>query len=180
MATRPGSPCKPRIAPRLAVLDWVMPGVDGAEINRRLRQRLTPTPPYVLLLTGRDGKADVVAGLQAGANDYVTKPFDREELRARIKVGRTVVELQQALADRIRELEDALSRVKQLQGLLPICCYCKKVRDDHNYWQQVEHYLAHHGDLRFSHSICPDCMRDVVGPQLREAGLDAPDLGSDT
>jgi DNA-binding response OmpR family regulator len=157
--------------PKLAVLDWVMPGIDGTEICRRLRAEPATEPVYVLLLTARGAKADVVAGLQAGANDYVTKPFDREELRARVEVGRAVVELQASLAARVRELEQALAQVKQLRGLLPICCYCKKVRDDRDYWQQVEEYVTARSEARFSHGICPDCVRNVVEPQLRSAGL---------
>jgi sigma-B regulation protein RsbU (phosphoserine phosphatase) len=144
--------------PPMAVLDWCMPGLDGLEVCRRVRGKKTPEPPYLLLLTGRDAKADVVAGLQAGANDYLVKPFDREELRARLQVGRQVVELQRALAARVRELEAALAQVKQLRGLLPICSYCKKVRDDSNYWQQVETYFLEHSEIRFSHGICPDCL----------------------
>src|SRR5262249_57910928 len=100
-----------------------------------------------------------VTGLQSGANDYVTKPFDRAELQARVCVGKSVVELQRSLALRVRELEDALSQVRQLQGLLPICCYCKKIRDDRNYWQQVETYVGDHSAARFSHAICPDCLK---------------------
>jgi sigma-B regulation protein RsbU (phosphoserine phosphatase) len=145
-------------APAMAILDWSMPGLDGLEVCRRLREKKTPQPPYLLLLTGRDAKADVVTGLQAGANDYIVKPFDREELRARLAVGRQVVELQQALAARVRELEEALAQVKRLRGLLPICSYCKKIRDDSNYWHQVETYFLDHSEVRFSHGICPDCL----------------------
>jgi DNA-binding response OmpR family regulator len=159
-------------APRLAILDWIMPGLDGVEVCRRVKGLVSPVPAYVILLTGRDGKADKVAGFDAGANDYLTKPFDREELRARVGVGRTVVELQVALARRVQELEAALSQVKQLSGLLPICCYCKKIRDDTNYWQQIEQYLSRHSDAQFSHGICPDCFRDVVKPEILGRGGD--------
>jgi CheY-like chemotaxis protein len=152
--------------PELAILDWIMPGLDGAEVCRRERQKQTATPVYLILLTARDAKADVVAGLQAGANDYVTKPFDPDELHARVQVGRMVTQLQASLAARVRELEGALALVKQLQGLLPICCYCKKVRDDGNYWRQVEEYLSAHSEVQFSHGICPDCWRKVVEPEL--------------
>ncbi|MCI0457433.1 MAG: response regulator transcription factor [Gemmataceae bacterium] len=145
-------------APKMAVLDWGRPGLDGLEVCRRVREKQAPEPTYLILLTGRDAQADVVAGLQAGANDYVTKPFDPEELRARLQVGRQVVELQHSLAARVRELEEALAQVQRLQGMLPICSYCKKVRDDHNYWQQVETYFLDHSEVRFSHSICPDCL----------------------
>ena len=110
---------------------------------------------YVILLTARDARADVVAGLDAGADDYLIKPFDLEELRARVQVGRRLVALQDRLADRVAELQEALTKVKQLNGLLPICAYCKRIRTDQNYWEQVEHYVAEHSEAQFSHGICP-------------------------
>src|SRR5437867_1673805 len=112
-------------APRLAILDWMMPGIDGPEICRRLRKSSGAEAVYVILLTGKDRREDIVEGLDAGANDYVTKPFDHDELRARLMVGARMVELQSLLAKRVRDLEDAMAKVKQLSGLLPICYYCK-------------------------------------------------------
>ena len=156
-------------APKLAILDWMMREIDGLEICRRVRQRPDAGPLLVILLTARGRKENVIAGLQAGADDYVTKPFDHEELRARVQVGVRLVELQSMLADRVVELEEAIARVRQLRGLLPICSYCKKVRDDKNYWQQVEQYVSTHADVKFSHGICPDCYREVVEPQLDAA-----------
>ena len=153
-------------APRLAILDWMMPEIDGVEVCRRVRRASSATPVYIILLTAKSGKADIVKGLEAGANDYITKPFDRLELRARVQVGETVVNLQQNLAARVEELEIALGKVKQLQTILPICSYCKHVRDDQNYWQQVDSYLSEHTDTQFSHGICPDCYESVVKPQL--------------
>ena len=90
------------------------------------------------------------------------------ELRARINVGCQVLNLQKGLAQRVRELEAALLHVKQLQGMLPICSYCKSVRDDQNYWQRVESYISQHSSLQFSHGICPKCYEEVVEPQLEE------------
>ncbi len=156
-------------APKLAILDWMMPEIDGLEICRRARARPGAGLLHIILLTARGRKEDVIAGLQAGADDYVTKPFDHEELRARVQVGVRLIELQSTLAERVAELEDALARVRQLRGLLPICSYCKKVRDDRNYWQQVEQYVSSHADVKFSHGICPDCYRSVVEPQLDAA-----------
>jgi sigma-B regulation protein RsbU (phosphoserine phosphatase) len=144
----------------------MMPGLNGLQICRKIRRIPTSTPPYLILLTAKGRREDIVTGLQAGANDYVTKPFDREELRARVQVGVRIVELQHSLADRVRALEEALARVKQLQGLLPICSYCKKIRDDQNYWQQVENYISQHSEAQFSHSICPDCYESLVRPEL--------------
>ena len=153
-------------APHLAILDWMMPEIDGVELCRRVRNLPTVTPPYLILLTAKGGKEDVVTGLDAGANDYLTKPFDRAELRARVQVGAQVLELQGNLAARVCELEAALSQVKQLQGLLPICSYCKKIRDEKNYWHRVESYISEHAEVEFSHGICPACYTDVVQPQL--------------
>ena len=130
---------------------------------------------YLILLTSRGDKEHVLAGLQAGANDYVTKPFDRDELLARVRVGAQMVGLQAELAARVHELEDALARVKQLQGLLPICSYCKSIRDDKNYWHQVETYVKSHSEAEFSHGICPGCWEKVVKAQLREQGIAVPD-----
>src|SRR5579885_544556 len=90
--------------PKLAILDWMMPGLDGPEVCRRLRELPTQEPVYVILLTGRGAKTDIVAGLEAGASDYVTKPFEPEELRARVRVGEQVLGLQAQLAGRVREL----------------------------------------------------------------------------
>jgi sigma-B regulation protein RsbU (phosphoserine phosphatase) len=154
--------------PAMAVMDWMMPGLDGPEICRRVRTLASQTPTYVILLTSRDASADIVAGLHAGADDYVTKPPKEDELLARLSVGARVVTLQQALADRVKKLEEALSNVKQLQGLLPICSYCKSIRDDQNYWRRVETYISEHSGVQFSHSFCPDCYERYVKPQLDE------------
>jgi len=153
-------------APSLVILDWMMPGMGGVEICRRVRElgRLT----YLILLTSRTGSEDIVEGLDAGADDYVTKPFNREELRARVQGGKRVVELQRSLAQRVEQLEQALTRVKQLQGLLPICSYCKKIRDDGNYWKQVEAYITEHSEAIFSHGICPECFEKFVTPELNK------------
>jgi DNA-binding response OmpR family regulator len=147
--------------PSLLILDWLMPGMDGIEICRKVRTSAQHQSAYVILLTSRGSKEDVVAGLEAGADDYITKPFDHGELRARVQVGLRVLELQSALADRVRELEEAMASVKTLQGLLPICCYCKKIRDDGNYWHRVESYIGEHANVRFSHGICPECSQKV-------------------
>jgi DNA-binding response OmpR family regulator len=154
-------------APPLAILDWMMPDTDGLEVCRRARRIQSATPVYIILLTAKTEKTDIVKGLEAGANDYVTKPFDRHELRARVQVGATVVNLQRNLAARVEELENALAKVKQLQEILPICSYCKQIRDDQNYWQQVDTYISEHTNTQFSHSICPGCYESVVEPMMR-------------
>jgi DNA-binding response OmpR family regulator len=157
-------------APRLAVLDWMMPGMDGAEICGRLRKKREKDDSlstYIILLTIRTSKEDIVEGLDAGANDYITKPFDINELRARVDVGRRVVELEDALAERVSELRNALEHIETLQGVLPICMYCHKIKNDAESWDRLEKYISEHSDAEFSHSICPDCAEEHF-PRLRE------------
>jgi sigma-B regulation protein RsbU (phosphoserine phosphatase) len=146
----------------LAILDWMMPGIDGPDVCRRVRTERPDANMYLLLVTARESRHDMVAGLDAGADDYIIKPFDPDELRARVAVGVRVLSLQQKLAERVTELQDALASVKQLRGLLPICSYCKRIRGDDQYWQQVEGYIAAHSDAQFSHGICPSCFAALL------------------
>jgi DNA-binding response OmpR family regulator len=153
-------------APAIAILDWMMPQMDGVEVCRRIRQQ--PDRPYIylLLLTAKSQKEEVAAGLDAGADDYVIKPFDPDELRARLKVGQRVVELERALERRVQDLQTALDDVKKLKQLLPICMYCKSVRDDQDYWRQIDEYIHTETGTDFSHGICPHCMEKINKGQL--------------
>ncbi len=160
--------------PAVAILDWMMPGMSGLDVCRRARQEPHTALAYLILLTARGSRHDVVEGLGAGADDYITKPFDRDELLARVRVGVRVAELQMSLAERVKQLEEAAANIHRLQGLLPICAYCKKVRNDQNYWQQVEAYLGDHSDLVFSHGICPDCFEKFIRPELARISADKP------
>lgn len=144
--------------PSLAILDWMMPGLDGVALCARIRERPECSHMYVILLTSRDSSADIVVGLEAGADDYLVKPFDPNELRARVHTGSRVISLQNRLVDKIAALEEALANVKQLRGLLPMCSYCKSIRNDGDYWQQLETYIADHSDAEFSHGVCPTCL----------------------
>lgn len=165
-------------APQIALLDWMMPHVDGVDVCRRVREQGSPQPLYLILVTGRGGEEDLITGLDAGADEYLTKPVSPQELRARLQAADRIIELQESLNGRVRELELTLARVKQLHGLLPICMYCKKIRDDRNYWQQVEAYVSAHSEAQFSHGICPDCYTRVIEPQLDElANLGRPGSG---
>jgi CheY-like chemotaxis protein len=161
-------------APRLAIIDWMMPGLDGLEVCRLVRDNPATAATYIILLTGRTGKEDLVAGLEGGADEYLVKPVELDELRGRLHAARRIVELQERLAHKVSELQDALGNVRQLEGLLPICSYCKRVRDDHNYWQQVEDYVAAHSRARFSHGICPECLDRVARNELETAGGSSP------
>jgi DNA-binding response OmpR family regulator len=157
-------------APPLAILDWMMPGVDGLEVVRRVRALRTGLPPYIILLTTRGGKADIVAGLVAGADDYLVKPVDAGELRARVEVGRRMIEMRDVLASKVEELQEALDQLRTLRGILPICMHCKKIRDDEGYWNQVESYVRRHTEAEFSHCICPECMKSMY-PDIEHEDL---------
>jgi phosphoserine phosphatase RsbU/P len=143
----------------LVITDFEMPGLNGDELCRKARNELRNRALYILLLTAvKVSRQDLIGGLLAGADDYAHKPFDTAELNARLQVGARVVGLQGELRQRVKDLEEAVFQIRQLQGLLPICSYCKRIRDDKNYWHQVEHYIATHADVRFTHGICPQCM----------------------
>lgn len=161
--------------PPIAILDWVMPEPDGVELCKRIRETPALRKTYVLMLTGMSNPEDIVAGLNAGANDFIIKPFNEPELQARVNVGVRMVELQAELSNRVLELEHAMAEITQLRGILPICAYCKSVRNDQNYWQTVEQYIGSHADVKFSHGICPKCVEKVVKPELERLGKEIAD-----
>ena len=143
--------------PDLILLDVMMPELDGLEVCRRLKaEARTAGIPVIFLTALSDGEA-LLQGFQAGGSDYVGKPFNPEELRVRVA---THLALKQAM-DRERalrmELEAALAQVKQLSGLLPICSWCKKIRDERGEWNQLEAYLSTRSEVDFTHGVCPDC-----------------------
>ena len=144
--------------PDMLITDWMMPDLDGVELCRRVRDLKLSGYVYIILLTALTQKENIIQGLDAGADDYITKPFERTELLARVRAGERVLQLEKTLRQKNRELSETLAQVKQLKGLLPICMFCKKIRNDENYWQQIEDYLAKHTEADFSHSICPECL----------------------
>ncbi|MEQ8985652.1 MAG: hypothetical protein RL846_47365, partial [Deltaproteobacteria bacterium] len=111
------------------------------------------------------------AGRGAAPDDYIETPFTPHELAARLRAATRIVRLQMDLELRVDELESALAKVHELENLLPICSYCKKVRSDGDYWQQVERYFTERTTVRFSHGICPSCYEEKVEPEL--AALEA-------
>ncbi len=159
-------------SPTLALLDWMMPGLTGVDVCRKVREAAPSGPIYLILVTSKGRTEDVVSALRTGADDYITKPFEIEELRARLAVGERLVTLQQQLAERVRAPEEALAHVHQLQGLIPICAWCGQVRSDGNYWEQVESYLAKRSGLQFTHAICPPCRVKASAPHRRAGGAE--------
>jgi DNA-binding response OmpR family regulator len=153
--------------PPLALLDRNMPGFGGLELCREIRALPTLAPMYVVILTGDTAREDIMAGLDCGADEYMGKPVDWELLHVRLQIGARIVSLQQSLAQRVLELQSALDTVKVLHGLLPMCSYCRRIRDDNDYWQQLESYVRTHTDAQFSHGVCPSCFERAE----RELGL---------
>ena len=141
----------------VVITDCMMPRVDGLELTRRIRARDGGRYAYVIMLTALRGRTSYLEGMAAGADDFVTKPFDTEELRARLRVAERVLGLQR--------------EVKQLEGLLPICSYCKRIRDEADTWSQVEEYVGRRTEAQFSHGICPTCYDRHLKPQLESVQL---------
>ncbi len=159
--------------PRLAVLDWMMPKMSGIEVCQRTRSEYPKEPIHLLLLTAKTAKEDRILGLEAGANDFLSKPYDPQELRARLATGRQVWELYLTLVDQITELREAAEHIQALQTLIPICSYCKRVRPIAEpdiaavAWEAVESFVTRHTGASFSHGICPPCLREHY-PEIAE------------
>lgn len=150
----------------LVISDWVMPKMDGLELCRLVRAREAAPFCHVMLLTARSATEDIVEGIMAGANDFVTKPFDRAVLTARLHAAERVIDLERSLAARVTELEAALHEVATLRKLLPICMYCKSIRNDEEAWADLEEYFHEHAQTDFTHSICPTCYEGRIQPML--------------
>ena len=160
---------------RMAIVDWEMPKLNGLEVCEKIRTRDESRYTYIILLTSRKGSQDLFEWLTAGADDYVGKPFDPRELDVRVKVGLRTLDLEDKLARRISELENAISQIQTLEGLLPVCSYCHKIRDDDNYWQKVDTYMSAKTNVKVSHGICPDCFEKHVQPELDQLKKDIGD-----
>ena len=138
--------------PQLIITDWMMPKVDGLDLCRMIRSHVQEKYAYVIFLTALTGKKYYYEGMEAGADDFLNKPVDMEELTARLRV-----------AERILTLRTV---VKQLEGLLPICSYCKKIRDEKDTWQPIEGYISTRTEATFSHGVCPSCIEKYMKPEM--------------
>lgn len=179
-------------SPNLIVLDWVMPGISGIELCRKAREMAKGQYFYILLVTAKTDAEDLIEGMEAGADDYIFKPFNKQELGVRLRAGKRIVELneellktQDSLQERNKNLSDkndelarlnydlqnAMGEIKVLKGLLPICANCKKIRTDNDNpnnqksWDHIETYIRGRTDAEFTHTICPEC-RIKLYPQL--------------
>lgn len=138
--------------PHVVITDWMMPRLDGPSLCRMIRNESQGPYTYVIILTALDKKAGYTEGMNAGADDFVTKPADMAVLNVRLRVAERIVRLQH--------------EVRQLQGMLPICPKCKRIRTDKGQWEPVERYISQRSVAQFSHGICPDCYASIVQPQL--------------
>jgi len=145
-------------APALVVLDWNMPGLDGPDVCRKIRESTRSGYTYMLLVTARNAKSDVVQGLSAGADDFISKPVDPDELHARLKTGERIVRLEHTLATQVKELQAASEHVRELQGMIPICMHCKRIRNQSQIWEKVETYIGTRSEAKFSHALCTECL----------------------
>lgn len=146
---------------RIVVSDWMMPELDGLGLCRAVRERLNADYVYFILLTSREADVDNQReAIDAGVDDFLTKPLDLQEIWMRLRVAERILRY--------------ATEVRQLEAFLPICGYCKKVRDDQNYWQQIESYINERTGTDFSHSVCPDCYQRVVVPELEKLRASAP------
>ncbi len=145
--------------PRLVILDWLMPGMDGIEVCRRVRKLEHGKLLHIIIFTSLDSQKNIITALDAGADDFIAKKFDMDEFRARIKVGERSANLKSELAGKVRDLEKAISDVKRLQGILPICMHCGRVRDEREVWQKLEEYVMENSEAELSHGLCPACLK---------------------
>ena len=143
--------------PSLVLADWVMPELSGLELCRMIRAENRPRYTYVILVTALSGKGSYLEGMEAGADDFVTKPFDLDEMAARLRVAQRIISLQ--------------TEIKQLHGLLPVCSYCRRIRDEQDAWSTLEDYLAQRTEVTLSHSICPSCYHTKIAPEISRLGI---------
>jgi sigma-B regulation protein RsbU (phosphoserine phosphatase) len=141
---------------QVVLLDWMLPDGSGVDLCREFKATQGASI-YVILVTVRGAPEDVETGLDAGADDYLVKPVSPVEVRARIRTGFRTADAQRQLAERLAQLELALKRVSNLESLLPLCMYCRRINSA-DAWQSVEDYLWEHVDVKVSHGCCPDCL----------------------
>lgn len=151
----------------LIISDLTLPDSRGLETFRSLHAQAARTP--IILLTGMDDESMAIQAVREGAQDYLVKGEIGSNLLLRaITYAIERNRLKEEREKLINELTEALSKVKVLSGLLPICASCKKIRNDKGYWEQVEMYLKQHADIEFTHGFCPDCMKRLYPEFIRE------------
>jgi phosphoserine phosphatase RsbU/P len=150
---------------RVIVSDWMMPGMDGLELCEKIRARHGLPYTYFILLTAKQTTPENYAlATDAGVDDFLTKPIDREALQMRLRVAERILIF--------------TAEIRKLKELIPICSYCRKVRDEDDYWEQVETYIQKETGSRFSHGACPECCEKELANLARESALTANETGA--
>lgn len=137
---------------RVIVSDWLMPELDGLELCRRVRAAPGRPYTYFLLQTSRSGRESFLAAMDAGVDDFVTKPVPPDELKARLRAAERMLGLREELL--------------ALEGLLSVCSYCKRIRSADSNWGTLERYIEQHSKAEFSHGVCPDCYEKHLKPHV--------------
>lgn len=195
--------------PALIISDIVMPGMDGYTFCRAVKSNPQLSYIPVILLTQLSSPEDIIKGLEAGADNFIIKPHNEEQLLSYVEYSlvnqklrqtsapETVINVffrgkqyaitsnrfqiidllfstyeaalqkQKELEQKNKQLQEALETIKMLEGFIPICAKCKKIRNDEGFWQQVEVYIENHSEATFTHGICPDC-RDELYPMFKK------------
>lgn len=135
---------------RVVVSDWRMPGIDGLGLCRIIRERGGDYVYFILISSSQITQENRKLAIEAGVDDFLSKPLHGEELSMRLHVAGRIISL--------------TSQVQRLESFLPICGYCKKITDDHKYWQEIETYFGENRGTSFSPSTCPDCAKDTLIP----------------
>ncbi len=151
--------------PDLILLDVMLPDISGMDVSRQIKADADLRDTFIILLSGVQVSSEYQAdGLNVGVEGYITRPVSNKELLARVRAMERIKRAEDALREKEKELMEsvtalkgALAQIKTLQGLIPICASCKKIRDDRGYWNQLEIYITQHTDAVFTHGICPDC-----------------------
>jgi CheY-like chemotaxis protein len=147
--------------PDLILLDIKMPGMDGFEVCKRLKTDSQLNKIPIIFISALGETADKVKAFHAGGVDYITKPFQREEVLMRVQTHIELHRIRMNLERIVAERNKALDEVKTLRGIIPICAYCHQIRDDEGEWKRLENYILEHShdDAGFSHGVCPGCYK---------------------
>jgi CheY-like chemotaxis protein len=138
---------------QVIISDWGLPGISGLDLCRRVRERKTAEYPYFIMITSYQGRDKLGEAMNSGVDDFLGKPIDMGSLAIRLRVASRILEFHR--------------QIGVLKGLLPICMYCKKIRNDQAFWETVETYFTAHAGADFTHSLCPDCYSSHILPEMQ-------------